>query len=323
MKRFEHTNATSVAEAVKLLSAQNARALAGGTDLLGIMKDELLPTDRVVNLKTIPGLDYIREESGELRLGALATLADIAASTLVSQRAPALAEAALAVATPQIRNMGTLGGNLVQKVRCWYYRDPDRADCYKRGGGYCYAVFGASDVHAIFDGAACFAVQPSDTAVALSALDARIVVAGPEGHRVVGVDAFFIGPDVDYLRETVLARDELVVEVRIPASALGQKSVFLKAAPRKSIDFARGAIAALVIGGPLVQSARLSLGAVAATPHRARSAEAYLAGKRLQADVIARAAELATEGAKPLAGNAYKIQLTQGLVRQALTRLAA
>ncbi|MEK7860584.1 MAG: FAD binding domain-containing protein, partial [Chloroflexota bacterium] len=154
-------------------------------------------------------------------------------------KAPALAQAAAAVATPQIRNMGTLGGNLVQKVRCWYYRDPDRADCYKRNGSYCYAVFGASDMHAIFDGAACFAVQPSDTAVALAALDARIVVAGPEGHRVVGVDDFFIGPDVDYLRETTLARDEIVVEVRIPASALGQKSLFLKAAPRRSIDFAR------------------------------------------------------------------------------------
>ena len=323
MKRFEHTNATSVAEAVRLLSAQNARALAGGTDLLGIMKDELLPTARVVNLKTIPGLDYIREESGELRLGALATLAAVAGSALVAQKAPALAQAALAVATPQIRNMGTLGGNLAQKVRCWYYRDPDRADCYKRGGGFCYAIFGASDVHAIFGGAACFAVQPSDTAVALAALGASVVVAGPAGHRVVGIDALFIGPEVDYLRETSLAQDELVVEVRIPASALGQKSLFLKAAPRRSIDFARGAVAALVIGSPLVQSARLSLGAVAPTPHRATAAEAHLAGKRLQADVIARAAELATEGAKPLAGNAYKVQLIQGLVRQALTRLAA
>ena len=321
MKRFEHTNATSVQEAVKLLSAQNARALAGGTDLLGIMKDELLPTDRVVNLKTIPGLDYIKEESGELRIGALARLADIAASALVGQKAPALAQAALLVASPQLRTMGTLGGNLAQKVRCWYYRDPDRADCYKRNGSVCYAVFGLSDLHAIFDGAACFAVQPSDTAIALSALGASIVVAGPDGQRVVGVDSFFIGPDVDYMRETALKRDELIVEVRIPASAVGQRSVFLKAAPRKSIDFARGSVAVLVIGSP-VQSVRISLGAVAPTPKRATEAETFLTGKKLQADVIGQAATLSTSGAKPLASNGYKVQLTQGLVRQALTRLA-
>jgi len=322
MKRYEHTNATSVQEAVKLLSVQNARIVAGGTDLLGIMKEGLLPTDRVVNLKTIPGLDYISEEGGELRIGALTRLADIAAFPVVAKQAPALAQAAALVASPQIRNMGTLGGNLAQKVRCWYFRDADRSDCYKRNGSFCYAVFGASDVHAIFDGAACFAVQPSDTSTALSALGANIVVAGQEGQRVVGVDNFFIGPDVDYMRETVLAPNELIVEVRIPASSLGQKSVFLKAAPRRSIDFARGSVAAMVIGSP-ISSVRLSLGAVAPTPHRATEAETFLIGKRLQPDVIAQAAVLAVKGAKPLASNAYKVQLVQGLVRQALTRLAA
>jgi len=322
MKRFEHTNATSVQEAVKLLSASNARAIAGGTDLLGLMKDGLVQTDRVVNLKTIPGLDYITEEAGELRIGALTRLADIAASAVVGKQAPALAQAAALVASPQIRNMGTLGGNLAQKVRCWYYRDSDRTDCFKRNGSSCYAVFGASDVHAIFDGAACFAVQPSDTSTALSALGANIVVAGPGGQRVVGIDDFFIGPDVDYLRETILKQDELIVEVRIPSTVLGQKSVFLKAAPRKSIDFARGSVAALVIGSP-VSSARITLGAVAPVPKRATDAETFLAGKMLQADVIGQAATLAVKGAKPLASNDYKIQLIQGLVRQALTRLAS
>ena len=322
MKRFEHMNATSVQEAVKFLSVQNARALAGGTDLLGIIKDGLLPTDRVVNLKTIPGLDYIKEEAGELRIGALARLADIATSALVIDKAPSLAQSAVWAASPQIRNMGTLGGNLGQKVRCWYYRDADRADCYKRNGSYCYAVFGASDVHAIFDGAACFAVHPSDTAIALSALNARLVVAGPEGQRVVGVDSFFIGPDTDYLREMAIAQDEFITEIQIPAASLGKPNVFLKAAPRRSIDFARGSVAAMIIGSPVIQSARLSLGAVAPTPHRATDAESFLEGKRLERDVIAKAAELSTNGAKPLAANAYKIQLIQGLVRQALTHLA-
>lgn len=322
MKIFERTSPTSVQEAVRMLSVANARVMAGGTDLTGMMKDALLPTDRVVDLKAIPGLDRIREEGGEVRIGALAKIADIAASALVKDKAPALAAAAGLVASPQIRNMGTLGGNLAQKVRCWYFRDADRADCYKRNGSYCYAVFGASDVHAIFDGAACFAVSPSDTAVALSALDARILVAGPKGEHEVAIDDFFIGPDVDYMRENVLAPDEIIVDVRIPQSMAGQPSVFLKAAPRKSIDFARGSIGVTVIGKPVIQRSRIVLGAVAPTPKRATKVEAFLEGKRLDAETIAKAAELSTEGAKPLAENGYKIRLTQGLVRAALTRLA-
>ncbi len=322
MRAFEHVNATSVQEAVKLLSVENARAVAGGTDLLGVVKEGLLPTGRVVNLKTIPGLDQIKADGEGLRVGALARLADIAGSALVRERAPSVAAAASAVASPQIRNMGTLGGNLAQKVRCWYYRDPDRADCYKRNGSYCYAVFGASDVHAIFDGAACFAVTPSDTAVALTALDAEITIAGPKGERTVGATSFFIGPGKDYMREVDLAQDEIITEVRIPSAFAKQPSVFLKAAPRRAIDFARASVAATVVGGAQVVKSRLVLGGVSAVPRRALGAEAYLEGKRLTPDVIAKAAELATEGAKPLAKNAYKIRLTQGLVRQALTRLA-
>src|SRR5581483_4548400 len=322
MKRFEYLNATSVDEAIKMLSAQNARALGGGTDLLGIMKEGLLPTDRVVNLKTIPGLEYIKEDSGELRIGALTRLAAIAADATVNQKAPALAQAAGLVASPQIRNMGTLGGNLAQKVRCWYFRDADRADCYKRGGSFCYAVLGASDLPAIFDGAACFAVQPSDTSTALSALNASIVVHGSGGQRVVGIDDFFIGPHTDYLRETVLAQDEIITEVRIPSGSLSQPSLFQKAAPRKSIDFARGSVAVLVTGSPVVQSARIALGGVAPTPHRARDAESFLAGKRLEASVISQAGQLAANGAQPLGSNDYKVLLVQGLVRSALTKIA-
>lgn len=322
MKKFEHTSPASVQEAVKLLSAQNARVVAGGTDLIGIMKEGLLPTDRLVNLKAIAGLDAIKEDSGELRIGALAKLSAIAASDLVNAKAPALAQAAARVASPQIRNMGTLGGNMAQKVRCWYFRDVDRTDCYKRNGNFCYAVFGISDVHAIFDGAACFAVQPSDTSTALSALGASVVIEGASGQRIVSIDDFYIGPDVDYLRETVLEQDDVITEVRIPASSLGKPSVFIKAAPRKTIDFARGSIAALVVGNP-VGTARITLGAVAPTPHRAKDVETFLIGKRLDDATITQAATLATQNAKPLATNGYKVDLVQGLVRQALTRLAS
>lgn len=323
MKKFEQTSPASVQEAVKLLSAQNARAIAGGTDLIGIMKESLLPTDRVVDLKAISGLDYIKEEGGELRIGALTKLATIASSDVVNSRAPALAQAASRIASPQIRNMATLGGNMAQKVRCWYFRDVDRADCYKRNGSFCYAVFGLSDVHAIFDGAACFAVQPSDTSTALSALNASVVIQGSTGQRVVGIDDFYIGPDVDYLKETVLAQDDVITEVRIPAGALGQPSLFIKVAPRKSIDFARSSVAVLAIGKSTISSIRLTLGGVAPTPHRVKDAETFLTGKSLSSDVIAQAATLATKNAKPLATNGYKVDLVQGLVRQALTRLAS
>ena len=323
MRSFEHVNATSVQEAVKLLSVQNARVIGGGTDLLAVVKDGLLPTARIVNLKTIPGLDQIKADGEGVRIGALARLADIAGSTLVKERAPSVAAAAALVASPQIRNAGTIGGNIAQKGRCWYYRDADRADCYKRNGSFCYAVFGQSDLHAIFDGAACFAVTPSDTAVALTSVDAEVVVVGPKGERIVPATSFFIGPDKDYMREVDLAQDEIITEIRIPGAFAKQPSVFLKAAPRRAIDFARASVAATVVGGAQVVKSRVVLGGVSAVPKRALGAEAYLEGKRLTSDVIAKAAELATEGAKPLANNAYKIRLTQGLVRQALTRLAS
>ncbi len=324
MKRFELVNPKSVAEAVTLLGAQNARALAGGTDLLGLMKDGIVEAERVVNLKSIPDLAYVREAGGELRIGALTHLSEIAASGVVQQKAAALAQAAGLVASPQIRNTGTLGGNLAQKVRCWYYRDADRSDCYKRDGSYCYAPFGANDLHAIFDAAACFAVHPSDTAVALSALDARVVVAGPNGQRTVPIGEFFTGPEVRYTQETILQPDEIIVEVQVPSSSLAQPSLFLKAAPRRSIDFARGSVAvSLAKNGGSAKGVRIALGAVAPTPRRATAAEQFLEGKGLQADNIARAADLAVEGAQPLAFNASKVDLARGLVRQALTGLAA
>lgn len=323
MKRFEYVNARTVTEAVSLLSAQQARALGGGTDLLCLLKDGILSADRVVNLKTIPDLDYVRESGGEVRIGALARLADLAHNQVLVSRAPALAQAAAAVASPQIRNMGTLGGNLAQKVRCWYYRDPDRSDCYKRDGSYCYAPFGANEIHAIFDAAACFAVHPSDTAIALTALEARVVIAGPGGSRTVPIDQFFAGPDVDYTRETVLAPNEIITEIQIPATSVGQPSLFLKAAPRQSIDFARGSVGVLLTGSQVVQRARIALGAVAPTPRRATAAEDFLQGKRLQADVIAQAASLAVAEARPLSGNSAKVDLARGLIRQALGQLAA
>ncbi len=318
MKPFDYLQPKSLQEAVGLLGP-DVRPLAGGTDLLEMVKDGLTEPHKLVGLKRIPGLSYIQESSGGLRIGATTTLQQIAESDAVKQAYPALAQAALAVASPQIRNMGTLGGNLCQRVRCWYYRLPQCTDCYKRGGSYCYAPFGESTVHAVFDSAACFAVHPSDTAVALEALGASIVIAGPGGkQRTVAAGDFFTGPEVDYMRENVLAPNEVVAEVQLPAPASGQRSVFLKAATRHAIDFALTSVAAVVVGSPSVQRASIVLGAVAPTPRRSTAAEAYLAGKALQPDVIGKAADLAVQDARPLAYNAFKVDLARGLVRQAL-----
>ena len=322
MNRFEYVVPKSVEEAVSLLGP-DSRPIGGGTDLTEMMKDDLIEPTRLVSLRRIPGLAYIKEDGSALAIGATTTLREIAESEVVNKRYAALAQAAQAVASPQIRNSSTLGGNLCQRPRCWYFREPTATRCYKRGGDYCYAVFGDAAIQATFDVAACFAVHPSDTAIALSALGADIVVAGPAGRRSVPVADFFTGPEIDILRENVLAPNEIVAEVRIPAAIAGQPSVFLKAAPRRSIDFARASVAALAEGSQVLQRATIALGGVALTPHRASKAEEFLRGKRLVADTISQAADLSVDGALPLARNKYKVLLARGLVRQALNRLAA
>lgn len=322
MNRFEYLVPKSIEEAVSLLGPE-ARPLGGGTDLTEMMKDALIEPTRVVSLKRIAALAYIKEDGDALKIGATTTLREIAESETVNKRYAALAQAARAVASLQIRNTATLAGNLCQRPRCWYFREPTATRCYKRGGDYCYVVFGDSSIQATFDAAACFAVHPSDTAIALSALGAEFVVAGPSGRRVVPVAEFFTGPEVDIMRENVLGPSELVAEVRVPAGVAGQPSVFLKAAPRRSIDFARASVAVLAEGSQVLQRATISLGGVALTPHRALKAEEFLRGKRLQPETISQAADLSVDGALPLARNSYKVLLARGLVRQALTRLAA
>lgn len=321
MNPFEYVRAESLEKVPTLLGA-DARPLGGGTDVTELMKQGLMEPSRLVSLKSISGLSYIVEDADGLRIGPTTTLRQIAENEIIRNRYTALAQAALAVASPQIRNAGTLAGNLCQRVRCWYYRAPVAARCYKRGGDYCYAVFGDSSMHAIFDGAACFAVHPSDTAIALSALDARVVTLGPKGRRVLPIAEFFAGPEVDITRENVLGPEEIVAEVQVPASVAGLRSVFLKAANRRSIDFALASVAVVVGGALVVQQAAIALGAVAPTPRRAKRAEEVLLGKGLQDDVINQAADLAVEGARPLGHNAYKVALARGLVYQALARLA-
>jgi len=320
MDPFVHVNATSVADAVAKLDSYGgkAKALAGGTDLLNAMvtKINVVYPPALVNLKSIPNLNNITLSGQTMKIGSLAKLADIASSSTVKTNLPSLAAAANAVATPHVRNMATLGGNLCQAVSCWYYRYPNRLGgrivCYRKGGTSCYAAAGVNTYHSIFGAPkGCFAVYPSDTAPALVALNASVVTSA----RTIPIESFF-----DAFTGTVLANDEIVTEVDVPVPAAGTKQVFLKFAQRKSIDFAVASVAALVtLNGTTCTAARIALGGVAPTPLRSTAAENAIIGKTLDATAVANAAAAATSGSTPLAYNAYKVPVVQSLVTQALT----
>lgn len=316
MKKFTHINARTIDEAVSILTTygKKAKIIAGGTDLLGAMKDEIHPTypEVIVNIKTIPGLEYIKEEGGTLKIGALTRLYDIQTNSIVKEKYPALAQAAHAVASPHIREMGTIGGNLCQEVRCLYYRQPNnRFYCFRKGGSMCYAMSGDNTYHSIFGGpSGCVAVYPSDTAPALMALNATIVT----NKRTIPIDNFF-----DNLTDTVLEPNEIVTEIQVPAPRAGSKQVYLKFRIRKSIDFPIVGVASVItVEAGKVSDARIALGAVAPTPIRATAAENALKGKEINEDVAESAAAAAVKNAVPLAKNKYKIQITKALVKRAI-----
>jgi xanthine dehydrogenase YagS FAD-binding subunit len=321
MKSFEHLNARTIKEACELLKKHEgkARITAGGTDLLAVLKDGILVNypEAIINIKTIPDLDYIREGRGGLTIGALARLSDIAKSPVVREKYTLLAEAAHAVATPQIRNMGTIGGNLCQEVRCWYYRYPSHIGgpihCLRKGSGPCLAVTGDNRYHAIMGGKRCFAACPSDTAIALTALDATISVAGAESRRRIPVQDFFTSLG------TVLSPGEIVTEIRIPKTLDRTRQTFLKFTLRKPVDFAIVSVASVVrVDNGTCTDARIALGAVAPKPVRALAAEEVLKGKPINEAAATEAAEAAVADAKPLSMNAYKVEITKALVKRAL-----
>jgi xanthine dehydrogenase YagS FAD-binding subunit len=331
MKAFEWVSPTSVGEAASLLKSapevkdpdEAARPIAGGQDLLTTMKEYITLPSRVVNLKGIRGLDRIEPDGKKgLRIGALVTLAQVEESAEVHRGFPALAEAAHSVATPQIRNLGTVGGNLCQRPRCWYYR-LEEAVCLKKGGSECFAATGENKYNAILGGGPSYIVHPSDLAPVLVALGASVNVTGADGKRTIPLDKFFTLPSEGNIRrENVLRNDEIVTEIDVPASPFAAHSTYLKFKERDSLDFALASVAAAVELGPnkAVRQARVVLGGVAPIPWRAPKAEAYLAGKTLSAGTLAEAARLALDGAEPLAKNAYKIPLAQALVRRALAK---
>ncbi len=321
MKTFEHFDAASVEEALSLLKKYGgkARVMAGGTDLLGVLKDEILEDypEVLVNIKSIPELDRIKEDSQGLRIGALTKLDHVASSPAIKAGYRALSEAAGSVASPEIRSMGTIGGNLCQDVRCWYYRYPHhmggRLLCYRKGSGPCLAVKGDHRYHAIMGGKRCFAVCPSDTATALLALQAEIQVVGARGTRTLPVDDFFtpLGNS--------LSKGDLVTEIRVPRPAQANRQTFLKFTVRKPIDFAIASVASVItVEDGVCVDARIVLGAVAPVPLRAKGAERMVQGKPLDAKIAEEAAKASVSGARALSGNAYKVEITKTLVKRAL-----
>jgi xanthine dehydrogenase YagS FAD-binding subunit len=334
MNAFEWANASTIDDAVKLLKPPAGKVdpdeaphpIAGGQDLLTSLKAYIVRPNRVVNLKTIQGLDHIQADAaGGLKIGAMATLTQVEEHPEIRAKVPGLTEAASSIATPQIRNLGTVGGNLCQRPRCWYYR-LENYNCRKKGGSECYAKDGENKYNAILGGGKSNYVHPSDLAPMLVALGATVTIAGAAGSRTLPLQEFFVLPSQDVRRETVLKEGEIVTEIQVPASPLAARSTYLKFKERDSLDFAMAAVAAALELGPdnkTVRQARIVLGGVATIPWRAPAAEAYLVGKPINEETQTRAARLALEGARPMGQNEYKIPLTQTLVRRALAKLIA
>lgn len=311
MKPFNHTNATSIAEIKTALADGKTTLIAGGTDLLGTFKDNILRNypSTVINLKSVPGLDYIEEKGGMLKVGAATRLADIAAHPTIQKKYTALAQAASRVATPHIRDMGTIAGNIAQLHRCWYFRKPEnRFDCKRKGGKTCFAMSGDNRYHSIFGASGgCIAVHPSDTAPALIALNAKVVT----DYRTIEAENFF---DVKKPGNTVLEKDEIITEIQIPAPPKGYKSAFIKFAFRKSIDFPI-VNCAVMVGG---DNPRICLNAVAPRPYRATKAEAAISGKRINEKNAEATGEAAVADARPLKASKFKVQLAKTMVKRAL-----
>jgi len=320
--RFSYIQARTIDEAIRYLSLEGARVHAGGTDLLGCLRDRVFDASTVVSITGIRELRGIdTTPAGGLRIGALTTIAEVAANRAVQTHYRALSMAAFEVASPQLRHQGTLGGNLCQKPRCWYFRG--EFHCLRKGGEQCFAVEGENEQHCIFGGENCFMVHPSDTAPALVALGASLSIAGPKGRRTVAVADFHVPPSRDYTRETVLEPAEIVTEILLPPPLEGLRSSFRKVRGRGAWDFALAAAAlAVQFDGDRAIDARVVLGGAAPVPWRSSGAEEVLKGARLDRNRASDVAGAAVKDAEPMEQNGYKVALFRALLEQELTAVA-
>ena len=321
MPVFELYQPGTVDDALQLLDRHGADALvlAGGLDSMDWLKDRLRKPRVVVDLSQLKELHGIKEAGGGLEIGAMTTLTEVVKHPVVREKYSILMQAAELVASPQIRNQGTIGGNVSQDTRCWYYRGG--WNCYRAGGNICYAdtPTAINREHAIFDADRCVAVNPSDTAPALVALDAQMVIRGAKGERVVNAEDYWIGPGIDITRMNVLAPGELLVAIRIPATMAGAQFYFEKVRDRQVWDFPLVNVAsAIKANGDTIGEMRLVVNAVAATPRRLKQVEAAVAGKPRNEETAKMAGDLAVEGAAVLKHNGYKVPLMRNLVKRAI-----
>jgi xanthine dehydrogenase YagS FAD-binding subunit len=329
MKAFTSASAKDLAGAVALARdarrrGQTAAFAGGGSDVLGMMKDRLVTPDVLVILKPIKGLDAVTSASRAVTIGGLTTLDALGRHALIRGEYTVLAEAAETVATPQIRNVATLAGNLCQRPWCWYYRNGFA--CLKNGGNVCYSISGENQFHAIFGGGPSHIVHPSDTAPALVALDAKFRIVGPAGERMIAAADFFTLPTVDPARENVLKNDEVLAAVVLPRASASSRSTYHKIMDREAWTHAVVSAAVVVemdkVGGDVCRSARIVLGGVAPVPWRLPEVEKMLAGQKITPELAARAGEAAVAGARPLAKNGYKVPMTRAMVRRTIESLA-
>jgi xanthine dehydrogenase YagS FAD-binding subunit len=329
MNRFEMITPTDVASASRLLAEDGHVAIAGGVDVVDLSKQSIVSPAALVNLKALKELGGIEvRPSGELRLGATVKLSEVAEHPAIRAKFTAIAEAAGEAATPQIRNLGTVGGNLLQRPRCWYFRNPD-VNCLKKGGDTCYSIGGLNRYHAILGGGPSFIVHPSNLAPALIAMRASATIVGPAGsdgrptERTVELEKFFTLPNVDPKRENSLKPGEIITEVIVPAPSARVRSHYLEAREKQSFDWPLVSVAVALDGdAKTVRDARVVMGAVAPVPWRSLEAEAVLKGATLDESRVRAAAEAALKGAQPMSDNAYKIVIAKVIVRRAIMHAA-
>jgi xanthine dehydrogenase YagS FAD-binding subunit len=322
VKPFAYLNPTTEKEAVAALTPEFEKTLpiAGGQDLLARMKDYVTQPDRIVNVKGALE-STVTAANGGLRIGAAMKMADLAEHSDVARLYPAVAAAAIEVGTPQIRNQGTVGGNLNQRPRCWYFRNEEFV-CFKKGGNTCFSITGENQFHAIFGGGPSFIVHPSSLAVPFVAYGATFRIVGPRGERMVPASEYFTLPVKNVRTENILAPNELLTHVILPAPG-NMKSGHYEVRYKTSHDWPIAfATVLLAMNGATVRSARVVMGAVAPIPWRATAAEKVLSGKAVTEETAAAAAEAALEGARPLSENAYKIQVAKTAVKRAILRAA-
>jgi xanthine dehydrogenase YagS FAD-binding subunit len=320
MKNFTHIKPKNLEEASRALgnNRENALPYAGGSDLLGLMKDGIEQPEKLIDLKTLPGLDKISYSPGKgLTIGALVTIAGIAEHEIINKKFPVLAQAAREVASPQLRGQGTTGGNICQRPRCWYFRGDFH--CLRKGGDTCYAVTGENKFHCIIAGGPCFIVHPSDTAVALLALDASLTIFSGKKSRPVPIQEFFVLPDKNVIRENILEPNEIITEIHVPDTTPGTLSRYLKLKERDVWDFATvSAAAVLQVQGNKIKSARIALGGVAPKPWLEKYVSSQLAGMTINAETLEKLVSGALKEAEPLEQNAYKIPLARSAIKRVI-----